>query len=105
MILTEILKSQREHSIDGSFVLLSEKAAKERAELETIAEQAPKKTTNTPVALSSVETLIEENATYLGTDVSADAKAKIKMKKQETKEGGAKDAKDKKTRGRKTNNQ
>ena len=48
------------------------------------------------------DTLIDENTTYIGEDVSADAKAKIKMKKREAKEGGAQDAKEKKsTRGRK----
>lgn len=51
------------------------------------------------------ETLIDENVNYIGEDISADAKAKIKLKRKETKEGGKKDAKEKKPRGRKTINQ
>lgn len=51
------------------------------------------------------DTLIDENANYIGEDISADAKAKIKMQRKETEEGGKKDAKEKKTRGRKTINQ
>lgn len=50
------------------------------------------------------DTLIDENVNYIGEDVSADAKAKIKMKRKEAKEakeGGKQDAKEKKTRGRK----
>lgn len=47
------------------------------------------------------DTLIDENVNYLGEDISADAKAKIKMQRKETEEGGKKDAKEKKTRGRK----
>lgn len=51
------------------------------------------------------DSLIDENESYIGEDVSADAKAKIKMKRNETKEGGKKDAKEKKsTRGRKSVN-
>lgn len=50
------------------------------------------------------ETMIEENSAYIGSDISADAKVRIKRKKEETKEGGAKDAKEKKTRGRKPTN-
>lgn len=49
------------------------------------------------------ENLIEENATYIGEDVSEDAKAKIKIKRREAKKGGQQDAKEKKTRGRKSN--
>ena len=41
------------------------------------------------------DNLIDENESYIGEDVSADAKAKIKMKKKETKEGGKQDAKNK----------
>lgn len=48
------------------------------------------------------DTLIDENVNYIGEDISADAKAKIKMQRKETEEGGKKDAKEKKTRGRKT---
>lgn len=48
------------------------------------------------------DTLIEENTPYIGEDVSADAKAKIKMKRKETKEGGKQDVKEKKTKGRKS---
>ena len=48
------------------------------------------------------DSLIDENEPYIGEDVSADAKAKIKIKRRETKEGGKDDAKEKKsTRGRK----
>ena len=47
------------------------------------------------------ETLIDENTNYIGEDISADAKAKIKGKRRETKKGGEQDAKEKKTRGRK----
>ena len=50
------------------------------------------------------DSLIDENTTYIGEDVSADAKAKIKMKRKEAKEGGAKDAKEKKPRTRKSTN-
>lgn len=49
------------------------------------------------------DSLIDENEPYIGEDVSADAKAKIKIKRRETKEGGKDDAKEKKsTRGRKS---
>lgn len=48
------------------------------------------------------DNLIDENEVYLGEDVSADAKAKIKIKRKETKKGGTKDDKEKTTRGRKT---
>ena len=48
------------------------------------------------------EDLIEENESYIGEDVSADAKAKIKIKRKETQKGGTKDAKEKTTRGRKS---
>lgn len=48
------------------------------------------------------DTLIDENSMYIGEDISADAKAKIKMKRKETKEGGNKDVKEKKSRTRKT---
>ena len=48
------------------------------------------------------ETLIDENEIYIGEDISADAKAKIKGKRKETKKGGTKDAKEKTTRTRKT---
>lgn len=47
------------------------------------------------------DTLIDENVDYIGEDVSSDAKAKIKMKRKEAKEGGKQDAKEQKTRGRK----
>lgn len=50
------------------------------------------------------DNLIDENASYIGEDISSDAKAKIKMKRKETKEGGKQDAKEKKSRGRKTVN-
>ena len=46
--------------------------------------------------------LIDENTPLIGEDVSADAKAKIKIKRKETKEGGKQDAKEKKTRTRKS---
>lgn len=46
--------------------------------------------------------LIDENTPYIGEDVSADAKAKIKIKRKETKEGGKQDAKEKKPRARKS---
>ena len=49
--------------------------------------------------------LIEQNASYIGEDVSADAKAKIKIKRRETKEGGKQDAKEKKARTRKSVNE
>lgn len=49
--------------------------------------------------------LIEQNASYIGEDVSADAKAKIKIKRREAKEGGKQDAKEKKTRTRKSVNE
>ena len=48
------------------------------------------------------DSLIEENEQYIGEDVSADAKAKIKIKRKETKEGGTEDGKEKKSRGRKS---
>ena len=50
------------------------------------------------------DTLIDENVTYIGDDISADAKAKIKVKRKETEEGGNKDAKEKKPRTRKSIN-
>lgn len=51
------------------------------------------------------EDLIDENEAYLGEDVSADAKAKIKIKRRETKEGGKQDDdKEKKARTRKSVN-
>lgn len=51
------------------------------------------------------EDLINENEAYLGEDVSADAKAKIKIKRRETKEGGKQDDdKEKKARTRKSAN-
>lgn len=47
--------------------------------------------------------LIDENVDYIGEDIAADAKAKIKMQRKETQKGGTEDAKEKKsTRGRKT---
>ena len=49
--------------------------------------------------------LIEQNASYIGEDVSADAKAKIKIKRREAKEGGKQDAKEKKARTRKSVNE
>ena len=49
--------------------------------------------------------LIDENVSYIGEDISADAKAKIKIKRREAEEGGNKDAKEKKPRGRKPVNQ
>lgn len=49
--------------------------------------------------------LIDENESFVGEDVAADAKAKIKMQRKQTKEGGNGDAKEKKTRGRKSINQ
>ena len=49
--------------------------------------------------------LIDENVSYIGEDISADAKAKIKIKRREAEEGGNKDAKEKKSRGRKPINQ
>lgn len=48
------------------------------------------------------DNLIDENETFIGADVSADAKAKIKIKRKETKKGGTKDDKEKTTRGRKS---
>lgn len=48
------------------------------------------------------DTLIDENVSYLGEDISADAKAKIKMKRKDAEEGGKQDAKEKKPRTRKT---
>ena len=51
------------------------------------------------------EDLINENEAYLGEDVSADAKAKIKKKRRETKEVGKQDDdKEKKARTRKSVN-
>lgn len=50
------------------------------------------------------DSLIDENVSYIGEDVSADAKAKIKIKRRESKEGGKKDAKEKKTTRRKSTN-
>lgn len=50
------------------------------------------------------DSLIDENVSYIGEDVSADAKAKIKIKRKETKEGGKQDAKEKTTRTRKSTN-
>lgn len=47
------------------------------------------------------DSLIDENVTYVGEDVAADAKAKIKIQRKETEEGGRKDAKEKQPRGRK----
>ncbi len=49
--------------------------------------------------------LIDENAPYIGEDVSEDAKAKIKIKRRETTEGGKQNAKEKKTRTRKSEGQ
>ncbi len=46
------------------------------------------------------DNLIDENESYIGEDVSADAKAKIKMKKKETKEGGKQDVKNKEKKSR-----
>ena len=51
------------------------------------------------------DSLIDENIDYIGEDVSADAKAKVKMKRKEAEEGGKKDANEKKSRGRKPINQ
>jgi len=48
------------------------------------------------------DSLIDENVPYIGEDVSADAKAKIKIKRKEAKEGGKQDAKEKSTRTRKS---
>lgn len=48
------------------------------------------------------EFLIDENESFVGEDVAADAKAKIKVQRKQTKEGGNGDAKEKKTRGRKS---
>ena len=48
------------------------------------------------------DTLIDENTVYIGEDVSSDAKAKIKIKRKETKEGGKQDEKEKKPRTRKS---
>ena len=48
--------------------------------------------------------LIDENEAFVGEDVAADAKAKIKIQRKQTKEGGNGDAKEKKTRGRKSTN-
>jgi len=47
------------------------------------------------------DSLIDESIEYLDEDVTANAKAKIKIKRKEVAEGGNKDAKEKKTRGRK----
>ena len=47
------------------------------------------------------DSLIEENEKYIGEDISADAKAKIKIKRKDTKEGGVEGAEEKKPRGRK----
>jgi len=52
--------------------------------------------------LDFADDIIDENASFIGEDVSADAKAKIKMKRKETQKGGDKDANEKKTRTRKT---
>ena len=51
------------------------------------------------------DTLIDENVSYIGEDISADAKAKIKIKRRETKEGGKQDGKEKKPRTRKSINE
>jgi len=48
------------------------------------------------------DTLIDENEPYIGEDISSDAKAKIKVKRKATKEGGNEDAKEKKPRTRKS---
>ena len=50
------------------------------------------------------DSLIDENQQYIGEDISADAKAKIKIMRKETEEGGNENAKEKKTRGRKAIN-
>jgi len=50
------------------------------------------------------DTLIDENASFIGEDISADAKAKIKMKRKETKEGEKKNGKEKGSRTRKSAN-
>ena len=50
------------------------------------------------------DSLIDENVSYIGEDVSADAKAKIKIKRRESKEERKKDAKEKKTTRRKSTN-
>lgn len=48
------------------------------------------------------ENLIEDNSTYIGQDISEDAKVKVRRKRRETKEGGTEDvAKEKQPRGRK----
>lgn len=48
------------------------------------------------------ENLIEDNSTYIGQDISEDAKVKVRRKKREIKEGGTEDvAKEKQPRGRK----
>lgn len=46
--------------------------------------------------------IIDENAPFIGDDVSSDAKAKIKMKRKEAQKEGNKDAKEKKPRARKS---
>lgn len=48
------------------------------------------------------DSLIEENSMYIGEDISSNARTKIKIKKQEDKGGGKQNAKEKKTRTRKT---
>ena len=50
------------------------------------------------------DTLIDENELFLGEDVAADAKAKIKIKRKETKEGEKKNGKEKGSRTRKSAN-
>ena len=52
--------------------------------------------------LDFADDIIDENASFIGEDVSADAKVKIKTKRKEIQKGGNKDAKEKKPRTRKT---
>ena len=53
--------------------------------------------------LEFADNLIAENTLYIGEDVSADARAKLKNMKKTAKEGGKQNAKEKKTTRRKTN--
>ena len=52
--------------------------------------------------LDFADDIIDENKQFVGEDVSADAKVKIKMKRKEVQKGGTNDAKENKTRTRKT---
>ena len=57
---------------------------------------------NTSIYIKPISEAASQNELFFGEDIAADAKAKIKVKRKETKKGGTKDAKEKTTtRGRK----